>query len=715
MNPQPDALSVRGLELAYRRRGRELPVLRDVSLRIAPGESYGLVGESGSGKTSLALAVARYLPSNARVLSGRILVGGRDVLALGGEELRRLRATTIAMVYQDPASALNPCLRIGAQIAEIFRARGASAARAREAAATMLERVRIADAGSVLDRYPHQLSGGMQQRVVIAMALSIDPKLLVLDEPTTSLDATVEAEILDLLGQLRRELAMSILFISHNLALIARMCDRVGVLYAGALVEEGPATEVFGDPRHPYTVALLRCLPREGRTRDHARLDSIPGLPPLPGDLVRGCPFASRCGLADERCLKIAPEWQEHGRHLSRCHHSERAQSLPRTSPAQLPAAHPIDRSATPVLRAVGLSKSFGSARHPVRALHDVSFSLWAGETLGLVGESGSGKTTLARVLLGLAKPDSGAVLELSGAALARSSRARRPEQLKSLQIVFQNPDSALNRSHSIRRLIGRVMVRLAGVPKAQRPGRLLELIRSVRLDDRYLELRPRELSGGGKQRVAIARAFAGEPCIVVCDEPTSALDVSVQAAILNRLTELQARHRVSYLFISHDLASVRYLSDRIVVLYLGRLMEVGPAERVFCGPHHPYTETLLSAVPGFNGRIGRRARLAGEIPSLMRVPGGCVFHTRCPRKLGAVCEQLEPPLQPGAEPGHQIRCHIPVADLESHARHAGGADPGVEGAGIEAAHRIHSPQPVAESAFPRSPADRSSNPEGAT
>jgi len=665
MSSESDALSVRDLDLVYRRRGRDLLALRDVSLRIAPGESYGLVGESGSGKTSVALAIARYLPPNARILRGRILVGGREVLALGREELRRLRATTIAMVYQDPAGALNPSLRIGAQIAEIFRARGSSAHRAREAAAAMLQRVRIGDHEWVLDRYPHQLSGGMQQRVVIAMALSIDPRLLVLDEPTTGLDATVEAEILDLIGQLRREHSTSILFISHNLALISRMCDRVGVLYAGAVVEEGPVTEVFRDPRHPYTVGLLRCLPFPGHTKDRARLDSIAGLPPAPEDVAPGCPFAPRCGLADDRCRSTMPGWHELGRHLSRCHHSERAQSLPRTTPAELPTAATVDRSAPPLLQAIGVSKTFGGAGHPVRALHDVSLSLWAGETLGLVGESGSGKTTLARVLLGLVTPDAGAVLQLQGAALAGSSRARRPEQLKSLQIIFQNPDSALNRSHTVRRLIGRVLVRLGQVPKADRRGRLLELIRSVKLDDRHLELRPRELSGGAKQRVAVARAFGGEPRIVVCDEPTSALDVSVQSAILNLLTELQATHGVSYVFISHDLASVRYVSDRIAVLYLGRLLEIGPAERVFSGPHHPYTAALLSAVPAFNGDLGQRVRLAGEIPSRVRASGGCVFHTRCPRKLGPVCEELEPPLHPGAEPGHEIRCHIPAAELQ--------------------------------------------------
>jgi peptide/nickel transport system ATP-binding protein len=293
-----------------------------------------------------------------------------------------------------------------------------------------------------------------------------------------------------------------------------------------------------------------------------------------------------------------------------------------------------------------------------------VSLELWPGETLGLVGESGSGKTTLARLLLGLQAPDPGGIIELDAVALAGESRKRRPGELKSLQLVFQNPDSALNPSHSVRRLIGRVLGRLGRVPKPERTARLLELTRSVRLADHYLNLRPRQLSGGLKQRVAIARAFAGEPRIVVCDEPTSALDLSVQAAILNLLVELQMKHQVSYLFISHDLGTVRYLADRIAVLYLGRLMEIGPAERVFSGPHHPYTAALLAAVPSLGDGIEPRVRLHGEIPSAVQAPHGCVFHTRCPRKLGAVCEEREPPLHPGAEPGHQIRCHIPASDL---------------------------------------------------
>jgi peptide/nickel transport system ATP-binding protein len=664
MSAAADALAVENLELAYRVRGRDLTVLRDLSFRIATGEAYGLVGESGCGKSTVALAVVRYLPRNGRVLGGRILIGERDVFALGEEEMRRLRATTLAMVYQDPARALNPSMRVGEQIAEIFRLQRLTNVQAKERTVAMLERVRIADARSVYDRYPHQISGGMQQRVSIAMALSIDPKLLILDEPTTGLDATVEAEILDLIAQLRSERSTSILFISHDLAVISRMCDRVGVLYAGALIEEGPTADLFSNPRHPYTVGLLRCLPEHGRRKDHGWLDSIPGDPPAPDDDMQGCLFAPRCGLASEKCVSEAPPFFELGNRRSRCHFHERADALARVAPDAPPAAIFVDRHRPPILQAIEVSKTFGGAGHRVRALHAVSLRLWPGETLGLVGESGSGKTTLARVLLGLEAPDPGGVIELDGKALAGGSRRRQAEQLKSLQMVFQNPDSALNRSHSIRRLIGRVLATLGRVPKPERAARLLQSIRSVRLPDRYLSLRPHQLSGGLKQRVAIARAFAGQPRIVVCDEPTSSLDVSIQAAILNLLAELQATHQVSFLFISHDLGSVRYLADRVAVLYLGRLMEIGPAERVFFGPHHPYTAALLSAIPSLGDQAPQRARLAGEIPSAVHVPKGCVFHTRCPRKLGSICEQQEPPLHPGAEPGHQIRCHIRASDL---------------------------------------------------
>jgi peptide/nickel transport system ATP-binding protein len=656
------ALALRDLDVVYRVRGIDRPVLRGVSLEIGRGESYGLVGESGCGKSTAALAIVRYLARNGRVSDGSISVDGRDVLGLRGGELRRFRAETVSMVYQNPGAALNPSLRIGTQVAEAFTVLGASSNEARNRAREALATVQISDPDSVLSRYPHQLSGGMQQRVVIAMALAKDPSLLILDEPTTGLDATVEAEVLDLVSTLQSELHTSVLFISHNLGVISKMCSRVGVLYAGRLVEEGPVDTVLRDPRHPYTVGLLRCIPRGGVRKDHGRLDTIPGfLPPLGAELP-GCVFADRCALADARCRAEEPPLITiEGGHESRCWYHEQAPSLPREEALDLELSA-VDRTAAPLVRVEELSKVFKQRGHEVHALTEVSAAIWPGETLGLVGESGSGKTTLARTLLGIVPPTAGTAL-LEDAPLPTTYQKRSRAELRAVQIVFQNPDSALNRRHSVRRILVRSLKKLAGVSGAAADARVRELAASVRLTERTLTQKPVQLSGGLKQRVAIARAFAGDPKLVVCDEPTSALDVSVQAAILNLLVELQAQKQVAYLFISHDLGVVRYISDRIAVLYLGRLQELGPADVVFEGPHHPYTEALLSAVPTVDGGGRERIRLEGEIPSAASPPSGCVFHTRCPRKLGPICEQEEPPLVE-AEEGHHLRCHIPIDDL---------------------------------------------------
>jgi peptide/nickel transport system ATP-binding protein len=564
------------------------------------------------------------------------------------------------MVYQNPGGALNPTIRVGDQVAETFTIAGVRDSEAGERAEEMLRKVQISDPGRVMRRYPHQLSGGMQQRVVIAMALAKDPTLLILDEPTTGLDATVEAEVLDLVAALRREFGTSVLFISHNLDVIARMCDRVGVLYAGRLVEEGPVQSVFDDPRHPYAVGLLRCLPRGGVRKDRERLDTIPGFLPQLGADLPACVFVDRCGLAQDICRQEEPPFFEigGGRH-SRCHFWEQAHELPRAAPAAgLRSA--IDVNEAPVVRAEGMNKTFHQEGHDVRAVDDVSLALRRGETLGLVGESGSGKTTLARALLGLTAADRGSVIELDGRQLPSRIDKRDAEQIRALQIVFQNPDSALNRRFSVRRILGRALDKLRPERGGDREGNVRDLAESVRFDVRLINSRPAQLSGGLKQRVAIARAFAGEPRVVVCDEPTSALDVSVQAAILNLLAELQSDRGVSYLFISHDLAVVRYLSDRIAVLYLGRVMELADAETVFHAPHHPYTEALLSAVPEADGAERKRIRLEGEIPSHADPPSGCVFHTRCPRFIGDVCVNEEPALRE-VEPGHLWRCHHEV------------------------------------------------------
>ncbi len=658
------AVLVEHLDVSYRVRGRDRLALRDVSFQIGRNESYGLVGESGSGKSTVALALTRYLPRNGRVSAGSIRIAGRDPLALDAAELRQLRAREVSMVYQEPGKALNPGIRVGLQVAEVYEVAGLGKADALERSEAMLRKMQISDPGRVMQRYPHQLSGGMAQRVVLAMAIAAGPALLILDEPTTALDATVEAEVLDLVAGLRDELDTSLLFISHNLAVIAKMCDRVGVLYAGELIEQGPARQVFDQPRHPYTVGLLRCIPRHGQRKDHGRLDAIPGFLPPPGQTLAGCVFASRCPIAEQRCRDAAPPAFDIGPgRSSRCYRHEATADLPRNTPADVQLPTTADETQA-IVTMRNVSKTFSSRGEVVRALVGVNLDLARGETLGLVGESGSGKTTLARMLLGLIPPDAGSAIELDGDTLGAELRQRGRSQLKALQIVFQNPDSALNRRHTVRQLIGRPLAKLAGLSGSALTERLTDLVRSVRMEPRHLPLRPRQLSGGLKQRVAIARAFGGGPRIVVCDEPTSALDVSVQAAILNLLADLQAKEQVTYLFISHDLGLVRYLSDRIAVLYLGRIMELGAAERVFSGPHHPYTEALLSAVPSLDGQRVDRIRLTGEIPSAADPPTGCVFHTRCPRRLtSGICESTEPPLAE-VEPGHLMSCHIPIDQL---------------------------------------------------
>jgi peptide/nickel transport system ATP-binding protein len=658
------AIELQDLEVVYRVRGVDRRVLRGVTLTIDKGESYGLVGESGCGKTTAAFAIMRSLPRNGRVVSGSIRADGEDLLAMGEADVRRLRARTISMVYQNPAAALNPAIRVGSQVAEVFRLLGGEKDESVERTRAMLEKVQISDPERVMRRYPHQLSGGMQQRVVIAMALASDPTLLILDEPTTGLDATVEAEVLDIVAALRLEFGTSILFISHNLGVIRRMCEQVGVLYAGRLVEEGETKEVLANPRHPYTVGLLRCIPRGGLSKDRDRLDTIPGYLPQLGADLPGCVFAGRCTLAREVCHTDEPPFHAlGGGHSSRCHFHEEAAALARATPPRAERAVDAPSGNGPVVRLEHVNKTFMQEGQQVAALVDINLAVERGETLGLVGESGSGKTTLARVLLGLTSPDQDSTIELSGQPLEAKIVNRDPKQVQALQIVFQNPDSALNRRFSVRRIIGRALKKLLGMEGETREKRLREIAESVRFDAALLSARPVQLSGGLKQRVAIGRAFAGEPQVVVCDEPTSALDASVQAAILNLLADLQADEGVTYIFISHDLGVVRFLSDRIAVLYLGRIMELGGAEVVFNPPHHPYTEALLSAVPTLEGEERPRIKLAGETPSAADPPSGCVFNTRCPRKIGAICETEEPPLAE-VEPGHFMRCHIPIEEL---------------------------------------------------
>jgi peptide/nickel transport system ATP-binding protein len=659
-SPKPAALQVEDLELSYIVRGIDRPVLRGVSFSIGAGESYGLVGESGCGKSTTAYAAVRYLPRNARISGGRILVAGTDIVGMSQEEIRRFRLHHVSMVYQDPGAALNPSVKVGPQLVESFTVLGQDRKRARASALAAMERVKIADPIRVFERYPHQLSGGMQQRIVIAMALACDPQLLVLDEPTTGLDATVEASVLDLVRTLTAETNAAVLLIAHNLGVIRTMCDRVGVMYAGRVVEEGSAVRVFEDPQHPYTVGLLQSLPRHGARKRERPLATIPGSLPQIGASLPTCVYVDRCPLASELCRTTVPPIIDLGEgRWTRCHHRERIDEL------QLPpaVAGRVAQQGEETLSLTSVSKTFAQHGHKVPALVAVDLGLREGETLGLVGESGSGKSTLAKTILGIEDPDVGSRIELDQRELAPTASRRGRAELRSIQMVFQNPDSALNRGWSVRQILRRSVQKLAGLRGSAVDERVDQLAESLRLSQRHLDLKPRQLSGGLKQRVAIARAFAGDPEIVVADEPTSALDVSVQAAILNVLADLQAESGTSYLLISHDLGVVRYLADRIAVMYLGRIMEVGEAEAVFNGPNHPYTEALLSAVPTVDGEPAARIRLEGEIPSPANPPPGCVFHTRCPRRIENLCESVEPPILE-VEPGHQVRCHIPIEDL---------------------------------------------------
>ena len=665
-------LELRNLEVAYTVRGIDRQVLRDVSLSIAPGEAYGLVGESGCGKSTAAFAAMRYLPRNGKITGGSIIFEGKDIVDIGETDVAQLRRSAISMVYQNPATALNPTIRIGKQIAEVFELNGISKSDAMQLAQESLVKVQIADPERVMRRYAHQLSGGMAQRVVIAMALASNPRLFVMDEPTTGLDATVEAEVLDLVRELRRDTGTAVLFISHNLGVIRNMCDRVGVLYAGALVEQGATAEIFKNPSHPYTVGLLRCIPRGGLHKSTDRLDTIPGTPPALGTHFDGCVFADRCALADDNCRTHLPQMVTiSDAHVARCFHSDKASAMPRSiekieyaSQADVHAVHNDDT----LLSISHLSKIFTQDGHKVRVINDVSFNLGFGETLGLVGESGSGKTTIAKLLLGLVSPEEGGVVTLDGKGLAQTLNRRDVSDVGSMQIVFQNPDQALNRRHSVTRIISRAVERLRGFSVDDSVVRAHELLTGMRVDESLHSVRPAQLSGGLKQRVAIARAFAGAPQIVVCDEPTSALDVSVQAAILNLLVDLQKKDNTSFIFISHDLGVVRYISDRIAVLYLGRVVEFGTSQRVFSGPFHPYTEALLSSVPNIDGSIRKRIPLTGVVPSPSNPPSGCVLNPRCPRKAGSgyetLCETEEPNLTE-VEPGHFMRCHIPMAKLK--------------------------------------------------
>ncbi len=676
MTSQP-LLEIENLAVSFRTRAGDVPAVINFNLRLDAGEAVGLVGESGCGKTTVAMAIMRYLGNNGRIVGGSIRFQGRDLLAMDKEALRRLRGADIAMVYQEPMAALNPAMTVGAQLMEVPRFHdNATREEAYERSCRLLADVKLADTERLMAAYPHQLSGGQQQRVVIAMALLSDPKLLLLDEPTTALDVTVEAGIVELIAELANKYGTGMLYISHNLGLIRETCDRVCVMYSGKAVELGSVAQLFDNPRHPYTRGLFDCIALPTMDKLSRPLKPIRGQLPLPHQRPPGCSFGPRCDhFRDGACDQPGLAMQDtDAGHTVRCARWREIDWEALVTPASVEAAQPVGKE---VIGVQELSKYYavhdrslaavitGRSVRYVKANESLNFAAREGETVAIVGESGCGKSTFAKVLMGLETATSGAI-DFQGQDIANTDvQKRSPKQVGALQMVFQNPFDTLNPSHSVGAQIGRVVHKFDEA--TERSGvrqRVLELLDLVKLPREFIHRRPRQLSGGQKQRVGIARAFAGNPSAVVADEPVSALDVSVAAAVTGLLLDIQRRHKTTLLFISHDLGIVRYLADRVVVMYLGKIMEQGSTDEVFSPPYHPYTEALLSAVPIADTRVRKkRIILEGNLPSPLDPPKGCPFASRCPRKIGDICETTPAPVMT-SKSGHVIACHIAIETL---------------------------------------------------
>ncbi len=668
-------LEIDNLSISFFTRLREIPAVMDFSVSVQPGEAVGLVGESGCGKSTVALGVMQDLGVNGRVVGGTIRFKGRDLGQMSAAELRDIRGNEIAMIYQEPMASLNPAMKVGRQLIEVpMIHEGISEKDAWARALEVVNDVKLPDPERILKSYPHQLSGGQQQRIVIAMALMSKPSLLILDEPTTALDVTVEAAVVELVKDLGRKYGTSMLFISHNLGLVLETCDRICVMYSGEAVETGSIKDVFDKMQHPYTQALFRSIPLPGANKNERPLKAIPGNFPLPHERPPGCNFGPRCdyfkaGLCDAGDIPMAMI-EGDDRHFTRC---LRFADIDWHAPVEAMAQHEAREPGRVVLKMDKLKKYYevaanalfggGGATKVVKANETLSFEARESETLAIVGESGCGKSTFAKVLMGLETATDGEILLDNRNIESTPIQKRDTQTVADIQMVFQNPFDTLNPSMTVGRQIIRALEVFGhGATDAERRDEMLRLLDLVKLPREFADRMPRQLSGGQKQRVGIARAFAGGARIVVADEPVSALDVSVQAAVTDLLMEIQREHKTTLLFISHDLSIVRYLSDRVMVMYLGHVVELGTTDQVFSPPYHPYTEALLSAVPIADTSVEKtHIVLEGDVPSAMNPPPGCPFQTRCRWKAevpGDLCEREVPPVRELA-PGHQVKCHL--------------------------------------------------------
>ncbi|MEE4265855.1 MAG: ABC transporter ATP-binding protein [Desulfobacteraceae bacterium] len=679
-NNQEPILVCKDLSISYYTRAGEIPAVVDFSLTVKPGETIGIVGESGCGKSTVAMAIMQYMGANGGIKSGSITFKGRDLNQMSEPELRRIRGSEIAMIYQEPFASLNPSLKVSTQLIEVPLAHeDISRDEAWQRALQMLEDVKLPDPERLMNSYPHQLSGGQQQRVVIAMGLLSNPSLLLLDEPTTALDVTVEAGIVKLVADISKKFGTSQIYISHNLGLILETCDRVFVMYSGEVVEEGTIDSLFTWPKHPYTHGLFACIPLPTADKNAAPLKPIRGQLPLPFDRPRGCYYHPRCdhfktGLCDVEHFKMEHVVGSAADHRVRCLRYKEIDHQLEAPGDEFKEAIKLGKR---VLEVDGMKKYYevrdsslraffsGKRTRYVKANEELNFTAREGETVAIVGESGCGKSTFAKVLMGLETGTDGEVRHHGKDLSDIAVRDRSPKQIGSLQMVFQNPFDTLNPSHSIGGQISRVIKKFGvETDKKKIYDLVMKLLDTVKLPRDFYFRKPRQLSGGQKQRVGIARAFAGNPNMVIADEPVSALDVSVAAAVTELLMDIQREHKTTLLFISHDLSVVRYLSDRIVVMYLGHILERGTTEQIFNPPYSPYSEALLSAVPIADPEVTKREIvLEGNLPSAMNPPKGCPFCTRCHRRIGDICDNEPPPEQTVAD-RHVIKCHIPLEEL---------------------------------------------------
>jgi peptide/nickel transport system ATP-binding protein len=665
--------SVKNLSIGFKsQKGKEISILRNVTTNIKKGETVGIVGESGSGKSTLALAMMGYVKHGLFTMNGECLFNSLNLLDLSNNELEKIRGRKIAMIPQNAGQSLTPNLKIGYQIEEALKLHTNLNENERKGRISeLLNNVRLPSPDVMALRYPHELSGGQQQRVAVAMALAGNPELLLLDEPTTGLDVTTQAHVLELLKDITKDTGTSMVYVSHDLGAIAQVCDRVIVMYAGEIVLEGPVRKILKEPIHPYTNGLLKSIPKlslEGLP------ESMPGAQPQPGHIGEGCSFYDRCNISDEKCKIKTPDLE----FLSEIDTSVRCFNYKKVNINQNKNIQikNIDEKNVENNEILGLSdvsisyakqsfldQLFNKLTDSNPTVKDINININKGETIALVGESGSGKSTILKSIAGLLKTKDGNINFAQNRKLSEDLKNRSSDDLRAIQLIFQNPDESLNPNHTVEQILSQPLKLYFGLKGDELKKNIIELLEKVRLGEFYLTRYPRQLSGGEKQRIAVARAFAAKPDIILCDEVTSALDVSVQAAVLDLLKKLKDDFGTTYIFVSHDLAVVKAISDRVAVLYQGRLCEIGPSKNVYKFPSHPYTEVLLGAVLEPDPDIKPKL-IAEDIVEEKPPEKGCCFQGRCPRILGDKCREEVPPWQLG-ENGNAIRCHIDIEKLK--------------------------------------------------